>query len=216
MVAPDVEIDYLVATRCRKKCRTRLVRVPHHGHTPWGLVEYYYNLACFYKSRGDLAAAGDALGRALHYLHDTAVKTRKWLILDVHDEVEREMEKLASSLPEVCRGVEGKKSTDAREALCLAYNRTLGLVAQFLQERLPTAEEARRLLKRGRLKKAAVFSAAWGAAAVLYATTPLSVLALVGAAVASFLLAGWTPREYILAMRGGATVVRPYGYRPAL
>jgi len=39
----------------------------------WGLVEYYFNLACFYRARGDLHAAGRALGRALHYIHDGAV-----------------------------------------------------------------------------------------------------------------------------------------------
>jgi hypothetical protein len=67
VVEPDAVPDLEV--RCRGG-RCRAVYMRHHAGVPRGLVKYYFNLACFYRARGNLHAAGRALGRALHYIHD--------------------------------------------------------------------------------------------------------------------------------------------------
>ena len=83
VVEPDVVVDRRVICG-RKRCR--IFNVRHHAGMPWSLVEYYFNFACFYRARGDLHATGRALGRALHYIHDGAVKTTR----DDHDKIERD------------------------------------------------------------------------------------------------------------------------------
>jgi hypothetical protein len=182
----------------------------HHAGVPRGLVEYYFNLACFYRARGDLHAAGRALGRALHYIHDGAVKTRRWLLFNVHDEVEQEMERLVDALPDLCLGVTARRSNKAAEALCFAYVESRRLVERFISEPLPTRKAARGALWRGRAKK-------WGLAAAALAVGaaagfPAALLGFLTGAV--FLL--WRPGEYVAAMRGGVACVKPRRYVPAL
>ncbi|MFZ8837586.1 MAG: hypothetical protein ACO2PM_01355 [Pyrobaculum sp.] len=207
VVEPDVVADGRVMCK-HKHCRA--VRIRHHAGVPRGLVEYYFNLACFYRARGDLHAAGRALGRALHYIHDGAVKTRRWLLLNVHDEVEQEMERLVDALPDLCLGVTARRSNKAAEALCFAYVESRRLVERFISEPLPTRKAARGALWRGRAKK-------WGLAAAALAVGaaagfPAGLLGFLAGAV--FLL--WTPGEYVAAMRGGVACVKPRRYVPAL
>jgi hypothetical protein len=207
VVEPDAVPDLEV--RCRGG-RCRAVYMRHHAGVPRGLVEYYFNLACFYRARGDLHAAGRALGRALHYIHDGAVKTRRWLLFNVHDEVEQEMERLIDALPDLCLGVTARRSNKAAEALCFAYVESRRLVERFISEPLPTRKAARGALWRGRAKK-------WGLAAAALvvgaaAGFPAGLLGFLTGAV--FLL--WTPGEYVAAMRGGVACVKPRRYVPAL
>lgn len=216
VVDPDVAYDKEVKCVGELGERCRLVRLRHHAEVPWGLVEYYYNLACFYKSRGDLFMAGKALGRAMHYIHDGAVETRKWLIFNVHDEVEQEMERLVDTLPDLCLGVTARRSNRAAEALCFAYVESRRLVERFISEPLPTREAARSALWRGRAKK-------WGltAAALAMGAAALAMGAEVGftAALFGFLTGAvflWVPGEYVAAMRGGVACVKPRRYVPAL
>ena len=53
----------------------------------------------FLPGKGDLHATGRALGRALHYIHDGAVKTTR----DDHDKIEREMDQLVDKLSDLCK-----------------------------------------------------------------------------------------------------------------
>jgi len=133
VVEPDVAPDKVLTAGRR---RLYVKRARHHGASNKAFVEYYYNLACFYRARGDLYNAGRALGRAAHYLQDAAVKTKKWLIFDVHDEVEAEMGRLVGSLPHMC----SRPAGDAAVSLCRAYADTVQLFRRFASE--PTVDEA--------------------------------------------------------------------------
>jgi hypothetical protein len=103
VVEPDVVTDRKVVC---KHSRCRAISIRHRAGIPWGLVEYYFNLTCFYRARGDLHAAGRALGRAPHYIHDGAVKTTR----DSHDEIEKEMDKLVEKFPDLCKNEVAKRS----------------------------------------------------------------------------------------------------------
>ena len=207
VVEPDVTPDkVLVAGRRRLYAK----RARHHGVSNDALVEYYYNLACFYRARGDLYSAGRALGRAAHYLQDAAVKTRKWLIFDVHDEVEAEMGRLVGSLPHVC----SRPAGDAAVSLCRAYADTVQLFRRFVSEPVVDRATGRRLLWRGRLKK-------WSAVAALGSALVASVFAalawgLLASAAGLYLALRWTPGEYVAAMRAGVHRVVPLGYVTAM
>jgi len=207
VVEPDEAPDKVLT---RGKRRSYFRRVSHHGGVPWELVEYYYNLACFYRARGDLYSAGRALGRAAHYLQDAAVKTRKWLIFDIHDEVEAEMGRLVGSLPHIC----SRPAGDAAVSLCKAYAYTVQLFKRFASDPVVDQEIGRRLLRRGRLKK-------WSAAAVFASVLVISVFVkftwgfLISAA-GLYLALRWTPKEYVAAMRAGVHKVEPPGYETAM
>ncbi|ABO07634.1 hypothetical protein [Pyrobaculum calidifontis] len=207
VVEPDEVPDKVLVSGRR---RSYFRRVGHHGQLHRALVEYYYNLACFYRARGDLYSAGRALGRAAHYLQDAAVKTRKWLIFDVHDEVEAEMGRLVGSLPHVC----SRPAGDAAVSLCKAYADTVQLFRRFVSEPVVDRATGRRLLWRGRLKK-------WSAIAALGSALVASVFAALAwgflASVAGLYLAlRWTPGEYVAAMRAGVHRVEPPGYETAM
>jgi hypothetical protein len=210
VVEPDIAADRKVVCR-RRRCR--VVNVRHHAGVPWDLVKYYFNLACFYRARGDLYMAGVALGRAMHYIHDGAVKATG----DAHDEIEKEMDELVKKLPDLCRNELAKRTNKAAEALCTAYLKSVQLVEWFAAEPQPPRKEALKALWRGRAKR-------WWPAAVfaMVFTSPLVVPPIaffVGFLFALFwFLAVWTwmPEEYVVAMRGGAACVKPRGYLPAI
>jgi len=105
---------------------------------PWSLVEYYFNFACFYRARGDLHAAGRALGRALQYIHDGAVKTTR----DGHDKIEREMDELVDKLSDLCKNEAVKRSNTAVDALCFAYLESRQLIERFMAEPQPSRKKA--------------------------------------------------------------------------
>jgi len=207
VVEPDEVPDKVLVSGRR---RSYFRRVSHHGQLHWALVEYYYNLACFYRARGDLYSAGRALGRAVHYLQDAAVKTRKWLILDVHDEVEDEMGKLVGSLPHMC----SRPAGDAAVSLCRAYADTVQLFRRFVSEPAVDQATGRRLLWRGRLKKwsAATVFASMLVASVFMKFTWGFLISMAGL----YLALRWTPGEYVAAMRAGVHRVEPPGYKTAM
>jgi hypothetical protein len=179
----------------------------HHAGVPRGLVEYYFNLACFCRARGDLHLAGVALGRALHYIHDGAVKTAG----RAHYEIEKEMDKLVKALPHLCNGVVARRSDKAVEALCYAYLESKRLVERFMEEPLLPREKASRALWRGRAKR-------WGLAVasfVLSLAAPLPSFAFLILTLGIFAALMWTPKEYAVAMRSGVICVAPWKYMPA-
>jgi hypothetical protein len=208
VVEPDVAADRKIACR-RMFCR--IVRVKHHAGVPWGLVEYYYNLACFYRARGDHYSAGRALGRALHYIHDGVVVATR----NIHDKIEREMDELVKNLPNLCKN---KKYTNkAAEMLCSAYLESKWLIERFMEEPLLPQKEALKTLWLGRAKR-------WWPAAVFimifispFITSPLISFAAFTLATLWFSATWtWMPEEYVVAMRSGATCVKPQKYLPAI
>ncbi|WP_333639305.1 hypothetical protein [Pyrobaculum aerophilum] len=205
VVEPDVVSDMLYVKKCGgRKCRWALAPPKHH-ELQISLVEYYYNLAQYYRARGDLYNAGRALGRALHYIQDGAVKTKKWLILNVHDSLEKEIEGLLNKMPEICRGVRAERSNNPIKALCHAYQQTAALLIRFRDEVVPP-DDAVEFYKRGRRKKLALIAAGLVAAVIGLSTYAWLLLAGVVAAATA---ATWTPREYILTMRGGYVCLKP-------
>jgi len=214
-IEPDEISDKMIIERVRYRIKRRTVvpivriyfkRVRHHGGVPWEFVEYYYNLACFYRARGDLYNAGRALGRAAHYLQDTVVRAEGWL----HDKVEAEMEGFVGSLPHICLRLIGGTAA----LLCETYGDTVQLFKRFASEPVVDRETGRRLLWRGRLKK-------WSAATVFASVLMASVFAaltwsLLASVVGLYLALRWTPREYVAAMRAGVHRVAPLGYVVAM
>jgi hypothetical protein len=210
VVEPDIAADRKVVCR-RGRCRA--VKVRHHAGVPWDLVKHYFNLACFYRARGDLYMAGVALGRAMHYIHDGAVKATG----KAHDEIEREMDELVKKLPDLCRDGLAKRANKAAEALCTAYLKSGQLVEWFTTEPQPPRKEALKALRRGRVKRW------WPAAAFAVVFTSFFVAPPIVFSI-GFLLTllwlmavwNWVPEEYVVAMRGGAACVKPRGYLPAI
>jgi len=208
VVEPDIVVDRKVA--CRPN-RCRIVNVRHHAGVPRGLVEYYFNLACFYRARGDLHMAGIALGRALHYIHDGAVKATG----HIHDKIEKEMDVLIKKLPNLCKN-EVKQTSKAVEALCSAYLESRRLIERFMMEPQPSQKEALRALWLGRAKRWWLATVSMAVLAFPFATPPLIPfivpLTLLGLSVAWM----WKPEEYVVAMRGGVVCVQPQKYLPAI
>ncbi len=212
VVEPDVAVDRKVACR-RRRCRT--VNVRHHAGIPWGLVEYYFNLACFYRARGDLYTAGVALGRALHYIHDGAVNAKR----HNHDEIEREMDKLVEKLPDLCRNEEARRSNKAADALCFAYLESRRLVERYVTEPQPSRKKALRALWLGRVKKWWPAPTLAAILAIPFVAPSPAILSFIALSFMLFgLLAAWTrrPKEYVVAMRGGVACVKPQEYLPAV
>ncbi|MEM4605297.1 MAG: hypothetical protein QXR68_08155 [Pyrobaculum sp.] len=210
VVEPDVARDRERVCG-KRRCYYRDVR--HHGGYLDKLVEYYYNLACFYKSRGDLYRAGVALGRAMHYLHDDSVKTRKWAIFDVHDEVEKGMEYVSPN----CDAVVARRSTNPEEAFCLALRRSVELLKRFVEEPVVDLDTARRLLWRGRWKKASAYLAAWlPTLLTAVASSAYFPFFFIASIIATYILLSWTPWEYTVAMRAGLEIFKPDDYETAM
>jgi hypothetical protein len=189
-----------------------------HHTVDEALVRYYYDLALFYARRGDMKLSGVALGRAIHYAQDGAVKTRKLMVLDVHEDVEKRISEAIKSLGQevfkLCRGVElGKKSSsNALEALCIAYSRTLNILRNFFTELMqrPDIERLRRGVWMWRAGKALAMVAAVMAPLVLG-----SVEALAITLPTAIGLALYTPQTYYQAMRAGIMITKPRGYHTA-
>jgi len=212
VVEPDeVEDREVVVVTRRGGPYARERRVRHHQTLPRDLIEYYYNLACYYRAVGDLYNAGRALGRAVHYLQDWSLDARN---PRVHDRAEREMSRLASELPELCSRVRPRRSTDPAEALCAGFRETARLLMRFLSEPPADPREALREYRRAKAAKWGLGASLAGALALALYMQWAAPAALILVALA--LLASWTPRGYIRAMRAGLVVVRPRRYRTAM
>jgi len=210
VVEPDEEEDREVLTESRgDKLYIRERRVPHHQFLPRRLVGYYYNLACYYRSRGDFYNAGRALGRAAHYLQDWALDTRN--DPEIHDRSERGMDFLVGRLPELCERVKPMRSSDPAEALCKGFFETVQLLKDFLGEPPIDPETARREFKKARATK-------WSFVVLLVGVAAFAIYlqwAVIGgvALTVAAVLTTWTPKSYIRAMKAGVVKLRPPGYK---
>jgi len=215
---PDkvTKLTVSVSRRGYTKVRTRKSYVRHHT-ADTALIEYYYNLALYYARRGRNRLAGVALGRAIHYAQDSAVRTKKYLIFNVHDDVEKVMDSVllatGGSLHSLCRNVDKESSADAVEALCIAFKKTLAILTSFFRE-LSTPVDVEKLRKRVlkiRIAKACVALAGFATAVILQSWLVYGLSLIVAIALALY-----KPRTYIEAMKAGLMVVKPTDLLPAL
>uniref|UniRef100_A0A7C5XLG4 Uncharacterized protein n=1 Tax=Ignisphaera aggregans TaxID=334771 RepID=A0A7C5XLG4_9CREN len=220
VVEPDKVPDRVVKYRLRigRSSRVRVSTGYAKHHTvDKTLISYYYHLALYYARRENKMLSGLALGRAIHYAQDGAIKTRKYLLVDVHDEVEKELEILAKSLrediQELCRDMKlDKKSSSTQdiEALCISYTQTIELLKNFFIE-LKQSIDIKKLWK-----------IIWIARILktITALTLITIPLLLNTYEALFFIipitigvALYRPRIYYEAMKTGVMILKPYNYK---
>jgi len=215
IVEPDKKPDKVVRYRFKGRGRVS-VRVGYAKHhtVDKTLVSYYYHLALYYARKENRMLSGLALGRAIHYAQDSSVKTKKYLVIDIHEEVEEELEDLAKNLgediQELCRDIElDEKPSKGIEALCISYEQTIEILKNFFTE-LRESIDVEEMLKRiwiARILKTIT--------ALALAATPL-LLNIYGALFFTIPIAIgvalYRPRIYYEAMKAGIMVLKPYSY----
>lgn len=158
---PDIGLKLWVTARGR--IRARVGYAKHHSASRT-FVDYYFNLSLYNLRRGDEHRAGVMLGRALHYVQDEAISRRKHFVLDMHDEEEKAVNMLAKipqCVEEVCKAVDvgsRRTSSEAAEALCIAFRESVSLLARFTEEsdKPVNTDEFKRRIRRIRRAKALV------------------------------------------------------------
>ncbi len=125
---PDVRPDYDIE-------RKRIVR--QHDKLVAKLVKYYLELAVHLYHRGQLEESGRALGRAIHYAQDLVLKRRKFILVDVHEELEKKIDNLCKNLDKnivlTCIEKRPKRSNKAENILCSAISITYKILNMFTQ-----------------------------------------------------------------------------------
>ena len=218
VVEPDEVPDGVVKARMGRRRTYFYIGHAKHHTVDETLINYYYNLALYYARRGRVLLSGVALGRAIHYAQDGSVKTRRFLILDEHERVEKEIEEALKSFEEGAwkyrRGAESSKkaSTQGLEALCIAYEKTSRILKSFLAEltKPVDVEELRKRVQMIRGVKAGI-----AIASILVTLAAGNFLALAIAMLMSIVIALYRPKTYYEAMRAGLMVLKPYGFEPA-
>uniref|UniRef100_A0A7J3QF04 Uncharacterized protein n=1 Tax=Ignisphaera aggregans TaxID=334771 RepID=A0A7J3QF04_9CREN len=224
VVEPDKVPDRVVRYRLRigrssrVKISTRIGYAKHHT-VDKTLISYYYYLALYYARRENKMLSGLALGRAIHYAQDSAIKTRKYMLVDVHNEVEKELEALTKNLrkdiQELCRDLKLDKrssSTQDIEALCISYTQTIEILKNFFIE-LKQSIDIKKLWKRIWITRTLKTITA-----LTLITTPLLLNiyeALVFTIPIAVGIALYRPRLYYEAMKTGIMVLKPYNYKTA-
>ena len=224
VVEPDKVPDRVVKYRLRigrssrVKVSTRIGYAKHHT-VDKTLISYYYHLALYYARKENKMLSGLALGRAIHYAQDSAIKTRKYLLVDIHDKVEKELEaltkKLKEDIQELCRDVKldrKSSSTQDIDALCIGYTQTIEILKNFFTE-LKQSIDIKKLWKRiwvTRTLKTIV-------ALTLIAIPPLLNIyeALIITIPIAIGVALYRPKLYYEAMKSGIMILKPYSYKTA-
>jgi hypothetical protein len=130
--------------------------IKHHAENN-ALINYYYLLSLYHYRRGDPYVAGICLGRALHYVHDSAIMYREEA---EHARIEHDMKKLVKNGVDVQRlcntSSTAGQQTKAVEAFCTAYRRSVDMLKSFAEEisKPINIEEVRKRYRRARLLKA--------------------------------------------------------------
>ncbi|MEM0027822.1 MAG: hypothetical protein QXD38_07865 [Ignisphaera sp.] len=227
VVDPDRSPDIESVTRVRVRrgklyIREQKTYARHHGASK-SIIDYYYNLSLYYARRGDLCKSGFMLGRALHYAQDYPLKRRKWLILDIHEKLEGEIEEIADDVINkgFCRDSEDvakdvkkilKQSTKPEQVLCTSYRASKAMIMQYLNE-LREEVDKKKLAKAVRTVK----TVKWLSGLVLWTATFAlhSPTLLLFTIFASIFIAMYRPSIYYKAMRAGLMIVKPVGTKPA-
>jgi len=126
IVEPDKLPDYDVKKR-------RLVK--QHDKTVKELVKYYLRLAIYLYNSGKVEEAGRALGRAIHYAQDLVLKRRRYLIFDVHDKIEEELERYFNKIDKKmileCIHERPRRSNNPETIICSAISITYRVLKAF-------------------------------------------------------------------------------------
>jgi len=222
IIEPDSIPDYVyIAVRRRRRRYTKAVPARQHGGVDPALVKYYTHLALYHYRRGELYDAGRALGRAIHYLQDGVLKRTKWLILDIHERLEEEVDQLSqSSLSELMKActridVKIKISNEPSEVLCYAIKNTYNVLKWFTSELEKDIDKASvmKRVRRARLIKTLVGS--------ILALSGLGLLVLNFIAsiflfVVALIVASYTSQSYWEAFRAGLMKIKLSRYRTAM
>lgn len=216
VVDPDRVPDKTEKVRLTKRGRMvfREVYVSHHN-PPQNLINYYYNLSLYNLRRGDRYGAGFMLGRALHYIQDSSVGRRKYLILDVHNNVELLMNRLSKdprTIEILCSGVKlekKKKSSSPDEALCIAFRETKKVFEKFVEEALKNVDIDKLKKNVRRIKMAKVLIPL-----LLYLLVLVNVMFIIPAFTAMIIAVLYIPKTYYEAMKAGLMIVKPFGIKP--
>ncbi len=126
IVEPDTLPDYDIK-------RKRFVK--QHDRSIIKLVKYYLKLAIYLYNRGEIEKAGIALGRAIHYAQDLVLKRRAYIIFDIHDKLEKEIDKYCMKIDRNfvlnCIEERPRRSNKPEDALCYAISITYRLLKAF-------------------------------------------------------------------------------------
>lgn len=217
VVDPDRVPDREVKLRLTRRGEVRAsMRYATHHSPSNAFIWYYFNLSLYHLRRGDEFKAGFMLGRALHYIQDGALSRRRYLVLDVHDREEEEIDRLATtsqSIEELCRTVDvsGKRrSSRAAEALCIALRESVNLFNRFADESRKPVDipRLRRRVRRIRFAKALVIIAST-LPVIVY--PPFAIVTLLIVCATIF----FRPKTYYEAMKAGLMILKPTGVRTA-
>jgi len=222
VVEPDAIPDYVYVTvRRRRRSYTKAVPARQHGGIDRNLVRYYTYLALYLYRRGDLYRAGRALGRAIHYVQDGVLRRTKWLVLDVHEKLEEEVDRLSeSSLNELigtCTRSELRieASNKPREILCYAIKGTYDTLKWFVEELKRDIDKASvmKRVQRDKLLKTLI-----GCSLALIGLGTLAVLPYISIPlfIAALATAYYTPQSYWEAFKAGLMKIEPPRYETAM
>jgi hypothetical protein len=155
VVEPDKVVDEVEVCRDsvdRKACKREPIK--HYTDSEYlkELIDYYYLLSIYYYGRGDPYLSGIALGRALHYVHDSTLVYTGVGERDVQEERMREIIGRGVDIGDLCRDADIKsktKSFNQVEPLCTMYKRSIDMLRRFTGEisKTLTSEEIERLKK---------------------------------------------------------------------
>jgi len=128
IVDPDIRHDIDIKNR-------KIVK--QHSENVKKLIKYYTQLSIHLYLRGRREDAGISLGRAIHYAHDMLLKTRKYLILDIHDKIEYEIDRECNNVDmrfvkECIEKSSIKKSNDPYKVLCSSIKMTYVILKYFI------------------------------------------------------------------------------------
>jgi len=180
VVEPDKVVDEVEVCREdveRKACKREPIN--HYTDSEYlkELTDYYYLLSIYYYRRGDFHLSGIALGRALHYVHDSTLVYTGVGERNVQEERMREIIGRDVDIGNLCRDTDielGTKSSNLVEPLCAMYKSSIDMLRQFISEvsKTLTSEEIERLKKHR--ERVAGLSPLW---VLAFLTVSLMVLA---------------------------------------
>jgi hypothetical protein len=155
VVEPDSVVDEVEVCKSdidREACKREPVK--HYADSEYlkELIDYYYLLSIYHYKRGDPYLSGIALGRALHYVHDSTLIHTGVGERSIWEERMKEVTGRGVDVGSLCRGtsIEPKaESSNLLEPLCTMYKRSIDMLRRFTSEisKTLTTEETERSKK---------------------------------------------------------------------
>lgn len=207
IIDPDIKQDKKIII---SKKRTYEKEITHHDvHN--NLIRYYYELSLYYVRRNKWYFSGLMLGRCLHYIHDSIIKRRKMLIIDAHEEIENELEKLSDMISELCEEkIIKKSSSNPKEIICSAYYMSIDVLRNFFEE---SSKDIDINLLKEKIRKIRIIKLLilLGFSIMIFYSLVLILLWI----IAFYLVIEYKPNAYHEAMKAGLIIVKPTGYKTA-